>query len=267
MTITSKPEAIALTSETIASKAITSGVRLTKEELLHTAFNHISRDLWQSGDGDRYPWVWMELDAIEREFDELTEDELCRRLRFLYKRIAAAKGRRGHSIGLRSSHQYAALVGEAITSESNNSSASAIKNASANSQEVRTMSVFVDVPNETLVGRGVHQAKIVTIGKPEQSKFDETKQSIKLTFEITSGKNEGERLTKHYTLSLNSKASLGQLYRHLTGEPKPGERVNIEDLVGQDVALMVTHKTGDDGPYAVIQDVFAPDAASDAVKV
>jgi len=237
---------------------------LTKEELLNEAMKHINQDLWQSGDSDRFPWVWTELELIEQAFDELTEDELVRRLRWLYKRIAAAKGRRGHSIGLRASHQYAALVGEAITSESNNSSASAKKNANA---ERNSMPVFVDVPNETLVGRGEHHAKIVTIGKPEKSKFDETKQSVKLTFEITNGKHEGERLTKFYTLSLTSKSSLGQLYRRLVRELKPGERVEIErELVGREVSIIVTHKEGDDGPYAVIEDVFALDGALETSK-
>ncbi|MBI1744680.1 hypothetical protein HYR54_16665 [Candidatus Acetothermia bacterium] len=126
------------------------------------------------------------------------------------------------------------------------------------------MSVYVEVPNETLIGRGEHQAKIVTIGKPEQSKFDESKQSVKLTFEITAGKFEGERLTKHFTLSLSSKAALGQLYRRLMGEPKPGERVDLEELLGQEVSIIVTHKAGDDGDYAVIQDVFAPEGSNHA---
>ncbi|MBI1742940.1 hypothetical protein HYR54_07715 [Candidatus Acetothermia bacterium] len=233
---------------------------MTKENLLRAAFNHISTDLWEAGDGGRYSWVWTELEAIERKFDGLSKDELIRRLRLLYKRVAAAKGRRGHV-----THRVK-LNGFSVaedTGQNTHSSASAKKNASAKGA---TMPVFVDVPNETLVGRGEHRAKIVAVGKPEQSKFDESKQSIKLTFEIMTGKFEGEKLTKHFTLSLSSKASLGQLYRRLKGEPKPGERVNIEDLIGQDVAIMVTHKDGDDGDYAVIQDVFAPDGAAVAVE-
>lgn len=119
------------------------------------------------------------------------------------------------------------------------------------------MSLYIEVPNETLIGRGEHQAKIVALSRPEPSKFDESKQSIKLFFEITSGKFKGEKLTKHFTMSLSSKAALGQLYRRLMGEPKPGERVNLESLIDQSVSIIVTHKDGDDGPYAVIQDVFA----------
>jgi hypothetical protein len=126
------------------------------------------------------------------------------------------------------------------------------------------MPVYVDVPNETLVARGEHAAKIISVGKPEPSKFDEAKQSVKLTFVIMNGKSQGEKLTRYYTLSLSSKAALGQLYRRLRGEPKPGERVNIEDLVGQDVSIIVTHKAGDDGDYAVIQDVFAPERSNHA---
>ncbi len=124
------------------------------------------------------------------------------------------------------------------------------------------MGIFVKVPNETLVSRGEHAAKIIAVGQPKPSKFDESKQSVKLTFEISSNKFQGKQLTKHFTLSLSSKAALSQLYRRLMGEPKPGERVNIEDLLGKDVSLIVTHKEGDDGPYAVIQDVFQPQEVS-----
>lgn len=124
------------------------------------------------------------------------------------------------------------------------------------------MPLYVDVPNETLVGRGEHRARILQIGEPKPSEFDKSKQSIRLTFEVTQGKFKGERLTKHYTLSLSSKAALGQLYRNLLGEVKPGAQVDLEDLVGQEASILVTHKDGDDGPYAVIQDVFKAESTT-----
>ena len=121
------------------------------------------------------------------------------------------------------------------------------------------MPFYVDVPNETLVGRGEQQARIVQIGGPKPSEFDKNKQSIRLVFEITQGKFKGEKLTKHFTLSLSSKAALGQLYRNLVGDLKPGAQVDLEDLLHREVGLYVNHKDGADGPYAVVQDVFKPE--------
>lgn len=120
------------------------------------------------------------------------------------------------------------------------------------------MPIYVDVPKETLVSRGEHPARIISIGKPQTNKFDDSKQSIKLTFEITDGKFKGERLTKYFTLSLSSKSGLGILWRRLMGEPKLGTQVDLEELLDRDVSIFVAHKAGQDGDYAVIQDVFVP---------
>ncbi len=216
--------------------------------LLQAAFRYLSRDLWEEGDGERFPWVWREMDQLERDFDTLTYEGVRQRLKFLYKRIAAVKGQRGHRTA-----QKAPPVGAANTGENSDANAP----ANANTQGVNQMPIYVDVPKEVLVSRGEHPAKIVAISKPETSRFDDSKQSIKLTFEITGGKFKGEKLTKHCTLSLGSKAALGALWRRLMGETKPGVKVDLEGLLEKDVSIMVSHKTGEDGDYAVIQEVFA----------
>jgi len=122
------------------------------------------------------------------------------------------------------------------------------------------MALYVEAPAAyELVDRGEHTARVSAISEPEQSKFDPEKQSIKFTFELIGGPFEGQKLSKYYTLSLSKMASLGRLYRVLLGKIEPGERVDIEQLIGQDCAIQVTHKVGDDDEsYAVVQDVFKP---------
>ncbi|MBI1741610.1 hypothetical protein HYR54_00905 [Candidatus Acetothermia bacterium] len=235
-----------------------------KFALLRLAMRCVSYH-WKSGDAEHYGWIFDELVELGRDLDKLSLRESRSRLQSLCEKVGAAFEKR--SVVHDSERLAGSLAAKEKASANPNSSADANTFASANSKEVNQMSVFAEVPKETLVGRGEHQAKIVAIGQPEKSKFDETKQSLKLTFEILSGKFKSEKLTKYFTLSLKSKANLGQVYRRLAGEPKQGERVDLErDLVGREVSIIVTHKDGEDGPYAVIEDVFAPDGAAEAVK-
>ena len=89
------------------------------------------------------------------------------------------------------------------------------------------MPIILDVPTEALIPRGEYRAKITQIGEPEPSKFDPEKKSLKLIFEITEVKAQGQKLSKWYTCSLASKSSLGQLFRRLNGEPK-SKTVDLE---------------------------------------
>jgi len=134
------------------------------------------------------------------------------------------------------------------------------QNTNTTTKETNEMPIFCQAPPAyELVERGEHPARITTISEPEQSKFDPEKESIKITFELTGGPFEGQLLGKYYTLSLSKMASLGKLYRTLVGKIDPGQRVDVEQLIGRDCAVQVTHKIGDDDEqYAVVQDVFKP---------
>ncbi len=193
-------------------------------------------------------------DELARDADRLSYIELRARVRGLFKQIAAVKGRR------HSERVGGELAAADYASAQSNPFTSTDANAQPNAERKATMPTYVEYKPETLVDRGDHPATIVTVGKPEISKFDENKQSIRITFEITDGKFKSERLSRYYGLNLSSKAALGQLYRRLVGEPTPG-RNDLDLLLEQKVSIFVAHKDGDDGPYAVVQDIFALQAA------
>jgi hypothetical protein len=216
--------------------------------LLRSAFQQLS-GAWGPGDGERFPWVFRELDALERELDLLSKEELALRLRRLYKRLAYAKGRRGHKSGLGAFPVAAENTGKP-------ESASANANANAKGDE-NDMGTVLEVPRDVLLPRGEYAAKIVAIGEPEKSKFDDNKLSVRFTFEITEGKHKGARLAKYYTASFNKGSALTALYRRLFGEPKPGDKIDLDVFLGKDVSIVVKHKEGSDGPFAVVDDVFA----------
>jgi hypothetical protein len=214
--------------------------------LLRTAFQQLA-GAWGAGDGERFPWVFEELDALDRELDALSKEELALRLRHLYKRLAYAKGRRGHT-----SKVAACPVGQASTGKSENANANA--NAKGDDNDMGTV---LEVPREILLPRGEYAAKIVAIGEPEKSKFDENKLSVRFTFEIIQGKHKGTRLAKYYNASFAKGSALTALYRRLVGEPKPGDKIDLDVFLGKDVSIVVKHKEGADGPFAVVDDVFA----------
>jgi hypothetical protein len=220
--------------------------------LLRTAFQQLS-GAWGPGDGERFPWVFEELVELDRELDQLTKPELALRLRHLYKRLAYAKGRRGHKSGL-----GASPVGQANAGKPESASADADANANANTQgDDNDMGTVLEVPRDVLLPRGEYAAKIVAIGEPEKSKFDDNKLSVRFTFEVTEGKHKGARLAKYYTASFNKGSALTALYRRLFGEPKPGDKIDLDCFLGKDVSIVVKHREGADGPFAVVDDVFA----------
>jgi hypothetical protein len=212
--------------------------------LLRTAFLQLA-GAWGPGDGEEFPWVFDELAALERELDHLTKSELALRLRHLYKRLAYAKGRRGHTSGL-----AAFSAGQANAGKSENA------DATADAKEDDDMGTVLEVPRDILLPRGEYAAKIVAIGEPQKSKFDDNKLSVRFTFEITDGKYKGARLAKYYTASFNKGSALTALYRRLFGEPKAGEKIDLDVFLGKDVSIVVKHREGADGPFAVVDDVF-----------
>lgn len=216
--------------------------------LLRTAFLQLA-GAWGPGDGERFPWVFDELAALERELDHLTKSELALKLRHLYKSLAYAKGRRGHTSGL-----AAFPVGQANAGKSENTDATANATAKGDDDDMGTV---LEVPRDVLLPRGEYAAKIVAIGEPKKSKFDENKLSVRFTFEITEGKFKGARLAKYYNASFAKGSALTALYRRLFGEPKPGDKIDLDVFLGKDVSIVVKHKEGTDGPFAAVDDVFA----------
>jgi hypothetical protein len=214
--------------------------------LLRTAFLQLA-GAWGPGDGEEFPWVFDELAALERELDHLTKSELALRLRHLYKRLAYAKGRRGQKSG---------LAAFPVAAESTGKSENATANADAKGDD-DDMGMVLEVPRDVLLPRGEYAAKIVAIGDPVKSKFDDNKLSVRFTFEITDGKYKGARLAKYYTASFNKGSALTTLYRRLFGEPKAGEKIDLDVFLGKDVSIVVKHKEGTDGPFAAVDDVFA----------
>jgi hypothetical protein len=212
--------------------------------LLRSAFLQLA-GAWGPGDGERFPWVFRELDALERELDHLTKSELALKLRHLYKRLAYAKGRRGQKSG---------LAAFPVAAESTGKSENA--DATANAKEDDDMGVVLEVPRDVLLPRGEYAAKIVAIGEPKKSKFDDNKLSVRFTFEIAEGKFKGVRLAKYYNASFAKGSALTTLYRRLFGEPKPGDKIDLDVFLGKDVSIVVKHREGADGPFAVVDDVF-----------
>jgi hypothetical protein len=218
--------------------------------LLRTAFLQLS-GAWGPGDGERFPWVFDELDALDHELDSLSKSELALRLRCIYKRLAYAKGRRGHRSGL-----AAFPAGKENAGKSDNANANADANANTQGDD-NDMGTVLEVPRDVLLPRGEYAAKIAAIGDPEKSKFDENKLSVRFTFEITAGKHKGARLAKYYNASFAKGSALTALYRRLFGEPKAGDKIDLDVFLNKDVSIVVKHKEGSDGPFAVVDDVFA----------
>jgi hypothetical protein len=214
--------------------------------LLRSAFLQLA-GAWGPGDGEQFPWVFDELDALDRELDLLTKSELALKLRHLYKRLAYAKGRRGHKSG---------LAAFPVAAESTGKSENANANADAKGDD-NDMGTVLEVPRDILLPRGEYAAKIVAIGEPQKSKFDDNKLSVRFTFEITAGKYKGARLAKYYNASFAKGSALTALYRRLFGEPKPGDKIDLDVFLGKDVSIVVKHKEGTDGPFAAVDDVFA----------
>jgi len=210
----------------------------------------------------RYPWTWDGVEQIERELAGLTFEQTRSRINQLLKRLSCARGKR-HTVESSKSRQDRPYWQEADFGQDAKRDGADHRGEGTNTntnEGDETMAIYVEAPQMyELVERGEHPAKVSALSEPEVSKFDPEKQSIKVTFELTGGPFEGQRLSKFYTLSLSKMASLGKLYRTLLGKVEPGERVDIEKLIGCACAVQVTHKLGDDDEnYAVVQDVFAP---------
>jgi len=210
----------------------------------------------------RWPWVWDGVAKIERELSDLTFEQVRSRINSLLKRLCYARGKRGRqNSGCDAPYRQDESFGQDAALRQKMRHKNAETNTTNELSKGEPMAIFVETPQAyELIDRGEYSARISAISAPEQNKFDPEKQSIKVTFELTTGGPfEGQQLTKYYTLSLSKMAGLGKLWRSLKGKLEPSERVDLEQLIGCLCAVQVTHKIGDDDePYAVIQDVFQP---------
>ena len=235
--------------------SVTSSGVEEKVQLLRTAYRHLSVDLgWEEGDGGRFPWVHAELNEIERELSSLAYEELRKRLRALYKRIAAAKGRRGYR-QRRDSHTNTGRASARKQSEAGGK-------AEAEAPPVKGADVPINltVKDFSPIGEGQHRAAIRSVEERE-SKFSDSKHRtyLAITFEITQGKDAGRTLTKGYSPVLSSKSHLGQLWRRLKGSLPVGQTVDVEGLIGEQVDIVVVHDAGEDGDVRErIAEVFKP---------
>jgi hypothetical protein len=174
----------------------------------------------------------------------MSQSELARRLRWIYRRLAYAKGRRGPQ-----DKPAAALAATQIASITN-----------TNTKGGDAMPLYLEVPDETPFKPGTYRAKIASVEERE-SKYGAC---VSLTFEVTQdGKYKGRRLSKIFKASLASTSKLGTIYRRLCGEPNPGAQVDLEaDLVGQEVELMVKPEVRDGRTVNKVEDIFSIEEAS-----
>jgi len=212
-----------------------------KLHLLRSVWKRLNLDIWQPGDAKRHPWLYAQIESIEKAFTRMTYLELREKLQELYRKFVAAKETAKGSV------QAFGQYSEQTAGESG-------KPNLKGGEMPRTLSVPEEKNN--VVARGEHVAKIDVIGPSEPSKFDPSKRCIKISFKVTEGDFTDSVLNKMYTEAMGSKSELGKLWRRLFGDPQPGTEVDLEDMLDHSVAIVVTHKEGDDGDYAVIQDVF-----------
>jgi hypothetical protein len=210
--------------------------------LLRAAFRHLSSSVWEAGGGERYSWVWEELDALERELGTMSQSELARRLRWLYKKLAYAKGRQGNQSQLAATLTARETASPPITKGDD------------------AMPLYLEVPDETPFRPATYRARIASVEERE-SKYGSC---VLMSFEVTQeGKYKGRRLSKMLKASLASTSKLGTIYRRLCGEPKPGAQVDLEaDLVGQEVDLLVKPETQDGRTVNRVEDVFPVEEAA-----
>ncbi len=210
-----------------------------KIELLRSA-NLALAGLYEPGDLRCYPWLNEELSRIEEEAGDLDYQELGSRLRALYLRFRAVK--RDSNTGRASAHDPSEAGSEATRERSD-------------------MPIEFQVKEDVQpVREGQHDAMIHDIGERE-SKFSDSKYDtyLAITYEITDGKDAGRTLFKGYTPVLSSKSHLGQLWRRIKGNLPVGQTIDVEELIGERVQIIVAHEVGDDGDVRVrISEVFAP---------
>lgn len=222
--------------------------REAKVALLRAAYKAIALDLgWQLEDAKHLPWAWSELSELEREADRMEAGELRRWLRYLLKRLAFAKGQRG-ARGTRDSGRASAQEPSEAGSE-------------ATRERTRTdMAINLTVKDVQPVREGQHEAVIRKI-EERQSKFPDSRHEsyLAISFEIVNGNEAGRTLTKGYTPVVSSKSHLGQLWRRLKGQLPVGATLNIEELIGERVQIIISHDVGDDGEvHERIGEVFKP---------
>lgn len=220
-----------------------------KTQILRRALRHLSKDVWSEGDHSRFPWVDDEIKQIEQEFPDLSYDELVQRLRYLYKRLAYAKGLRSRPPRWSATRAVSGDRQDSLQKGGDN------------------MPVELEVPDETPIKPGSYRAKIVEVSE-SQSRYDPEKTVISIDYELLDGAFAGRTVRKFYSPTLTSRSKLGTLVRRLAKESlTAGQTFDVESLVGREVDVLLTQEETDDGTtYALVADVFAPEAASEAVE-
>jgi len=193
------------------------------------------------------------LSSIDEAWEELARDanslnlvDLRSRVRRLFKEIAALKGRRhatqGDDFG-RAAAPNPIAAGEQVPREKEGK-----------------MPITLQVKDVQTVPEGQHEAVVRRIEERE-SKFTDSRHDkyLAVIFELTDGAHAGRQLTKGFSPALSSKSNLGRLWKRLKRELPVGQTVDVEELIGEHVQIIVTHEQGDDGEVRErISEVFAP---------
>lgn len=95
----------------------------------------------------------------------------------------------------------------------------------------------------TIVDKGVYTARFVTFDGPKVSRWDETKQAVEITFQITDDQEfEGVTIKKDYGWSMHPTAHLYKLVEALAGEGlDPDAEMELGDLLDRRVMITVGH--------------------------
>jgi hypothetical protein len=217
-----------------------------KDELIQRAYQAFA-SLHKPGDSRCYPWLAEGLREIKGQADELSYEELRVRLKALYLRYRAIKRDSGR--------------------------ASARKPREAGAEAAPRKELVVPIELQVRedvqpVREGQHNAVIRSI-KERESKFSDSKHDtyLAISYEITDGKDAGRILVKGYTPVLSSKSHLGKLWRRLKGSLPVGKTIDVEELIGEPVQIIVAHEIGDDGDVRVrISEVFKPLSSEEKAK-
>jgi hypothetical protein len=206
----------------------------------------VYRYLESSGDW-QLPSTVDRLDRISASADQVNFVALRAQLKLFFKSIAAAKGRR-----------YSVQANEAT----NSGPAAALNPSAAGVQVPRgkesAMSILLTVKDIKPVPEGQHNAIIRAIEERE-SKFSDSRYQryLAVTFELTDGVIAGRTLVKGFSPALSSKSNLGKLWKRLKGDLPVGQALDVEDLIGERVQIVVVHEMSEDGEiHERISEIF-----------
>lgn len=290
---TSDPELAALTQNEGATEPD------RKSALLRLVYRYMAKT-----DDYQLPGVEERLDRISASADQISYPTLRTQLKLLFKNIAALKGRR-HSTSdsaqaavprekegemLMQTNSWSDIKEEdciyssekvdgkwirkhrGLTFQSDSGRAAApnpiAAGAEAPREEEGIVPITLQVKDVEVVPEGQHEAVITRI-EERQSKFEDSRSDtyLAVTFELTDGAHAGRQLTKGFSPVLSSKSNLGRLWKRLKGDLPVGQTVDVEELIGEHVQVIVTYSRGEDGELRErISEVFAPLAESASAR-